>query len=98
MIPTVSLPFYSEQFLALIGLLDSLYAQTNTLPSAGTVSGADVLSLKGIIFVEQVAMTYPLAKMINNIYSSRDPLKAMIGKKDPVALPVCGSDMSDIVR
>jgi hypothetical protein len=100
MIPTVSLPIYSEQFLALIDLLDSLQAQTNTPPSAGTETGtgADVLPLKGIIFVEQVAMTYPLAKMINNIYSSRDPLKAMIGKNDPVALPVCGSDMSDTVR
>jgi hypothetical protein len=49
-IPTVSLPVYSEQFLALIGLLDSLQAQTSTLPSADTGTGADVLTLKGINF------------------------------------------------
>jgi hypothetical protein len=99
MIPTVSLPRYSQQFFALIDLLDSLQAQTNTPPSAGTAGdGADSLSFKGIIFVQQVAMTYPLAKLINDYYSSKDLLTARIGKKDPIALPVCGGDMSDTVR
>jgi hypothetical protein len=98
MTPTVSLPIYSEQFLALMGLLDSLQAQANTSPAVGAGTGTDLLSFKGIIFVEQVAMTYPLARMINNIYSSRNPLETMIGKKDPVALPVCGGDMADTLR
>ena len=97
MIPTVSLPPYSEQFLALRDLLYSLQTQANSPPCAGAGAGvgADVLSFKGIIFVEQVAMTYPLTKLINEAFSSKDPLTT---RSDPIALPVCGSDMCDTMR
>ena len=99
MIPTVSLPPYSEQFLALRDLLYSLQTQANSPPCAGAGAGAgvgaDVLSFKGIIFVEQVAMTYPLTKLINEAFSSKDPVTT---RSDPIALPVCGSDMCDTMR
>jgi hypothetical protein len=105
MIPTVSLPTYSEQFLALRDLLYSLQTQANSPPcagagvgagaGAGVGAGADVLSFKGIIFVEQVAMTYPLTKLINEAFSSKDPVTT---RSDPIALPVCGSDMCDTMR
>lgn len=107
MTPIQQLPLHSEQLLSLLRLLDSLKAQAstplgNTTAASATATagaGADMPPFKGIIFVEQVAMTYPLAHLINShFHSLGDTHTDRAGPKDPVALPVSGSHMSDIIR
>lgn len=111
----MQLPRHSEQLLALFDLLDTLKAESadQLVGDAQSKSvegqGQGKAAFMGIIFVEQVALTYPLAHLINQHYMKVDDsdsdqcatcLKPKIaGAGEPTALPVSGTgSMLDAVR
>jgi hypothetical protein len=113
--PTVKLPRHSQQLLALFDLLDTLKADSmdHLVGDAQSKSeggqGQGKTPFKGIIFVEQVALTYPLAHLINQHYMKVDAsgsnhcatcLKPKgAGAGEPTALPVSGTgSMLDAIR
>jgi hypothetical protein len=125
-VPTVKLPRHSQQLLALFDLLDTLKAESTDQLVGGAQSksvggqeqrqgqgqGQGKAAFKGIIFVEQVALTYPLAHLINQHYMKVDDsdsnssnqcatcLKPKgAGAGEPTALPVSGTgSMLDAIR
>jgi hypothetical protein len=114
----VKLPKHSQQLLTLFDLLDTLKADSTDHSVGGAQSksvgrqGLGKAAFKGIIFVEQVALTYPLAHLINQHYMKVDdsdssgsnqcatclkPKRA--GAGEPTALPVSGTgSMLDAIR
>jgi ERCC4-related helicase len=80
---TVGLPQYSQQCISLLKLLWNLYkASLAQISEKSGMTGVDVASarmesvtaarsnvFRGIIFVEQVAYTYPVAYIVNSFFS-----------------------------
>jgi hypothetical protein len=99
---SVALPLYSEQVTELFKLLKNL--RDNGINGKGTHSiDEPVLAFKGIVFVEQVAATFPLAYLINNFFYRDGTSKCLKCDRDiavdAVALPVSGTgSMLDKVR
>lgn len=113
-IPQVPLPPRSEQLLALLNLLDALKLKASKGVGLGG-GGSDVegpldpslspsFSFKGIVFVEQVALTFPLSHLINEHFLAADRMNPfrpedITARPHPVSLPVSGSSsMLDNVR
>ena len=117
--PAVKVPKHSQQLLALFDLLDTLKAdspdhlvgdaQSKSVGGQGQGQGQGKAAFKGIIFVEQVALTYPLAHLINQHYMKVDDsdsnqcatcLKPKgAGAGEPTELPVSGTgSMLDAIR
>lgn len=116
-IPQVPLPPRSEQLLALLNLLEALKvkASEGVGVRVGGGGGSDVegpidpslspsFSFKGIVFVEQVALTCPLSHLINEHFLAADRMNPfrhedITARPHSVSLPVSGSSsMLDNVR
>lgn len=112
----MTLPRHSEQLLALFALLDKLKAEAESTErqvgdaegnnAKGGVEGKGRAAFKGIVFVEQVALTYPLAHLINQHFSKSSSQGSNINGdsqcatcfkpraaefEEPTALPVSGT-------
>ena len=115
----INMPKYTQQLLALLKLLQSIKEKNDQNKQNQNIGksvknekrefdidlNSEILNFKGIIFVEQVALTYPLSYLINKHFQDiHDKVKVKDEKcpdclKDrlpsfpimPVSLPVSGS-------
>ena len=93
----INLPKYSQQLLALLKLLQSIKEknkQNQNIEKSVKKEKKDfdvdfnseILNFKGIIFVEQVALTYPLSYLINKHFQDFHDQGRVIDKKCPDCL------------